>query len=765
MLRTLRTRSAAAAILAVFALAFALIVAPAAPAAPLGTVTQFNSGLQAAAEVNTVAPGPDGNLWFNDIAAQRLIGNVTTSGTITEPVGSLQPTNPLPIGMTPGPDGNVWFIDSGLFGGGSTTRVDRMTPSGTITSFSTGLNSNPDLGGIAAGPDGNIWFTDIGDTGTPSIGRITPTGTITQFTATNGLQVGARPVAITPGPDGNIWFTDMSASAGGGGVNEIGRITPTGTITEFSTGLNAGSKPGNAETALLARGLTAGPDGNVWFTDNGTTKAIGRINPTGTITEFSTGLNAGSEPIGLTAGPDGNLWFTDNGGVNEQQTVTIGGSPTGGTFKLCLEAQCTGATGTGNLTEGSTTVTNVANSSAFTVSEEISGTGIPAETTISSIGAETLTLNHAATATGTAVTLTANVRYNTTVTRLRQALEKVSSIGAGNVGVTGTAPYTVAFQGALTEVDVPQMTCDGSALTGGTSPTCTVATTVPSVPNEIGRITPTGTITEFAVPNGVKRGIAVGADGNLWYGDGANISRFDLNGSPASNRLPAVSGTAQVGTQQVCGGDRWSDWAGQQPYDGGLLASSTSPPAVQWLRNGVAIPGATARTYTPTEAAGDSVGESLSCKVNVTYRLPLNVTTSATSAGVTVIAQNSGPPGATGPVGPAGANGANGSAGPQGPPGPQGPQGAQGPAGRDARVTCTVKKRGVKVKVTCKVQLLASASSARLRWSLLRGGHTYAHGTTRARHSRVRLNLGRLAKGRYLLHLQGRKGGTVIVVG
>ncbi|HEV8674008.1 MAG TPA: hypothetical protein VGX21_08180, partial [Methylomirabilota bacterium] len=33
---------------------------------------------------------------------------------------------------------------------------------------------------------------------------------------------------ITRGPDGNVWFAD-------GGGNKIGRITPGGTITEFQT--------------------------------------------------------------------------------------------------------------------------------------------------------------------------------------------------------------------------------------------------------------------------------------------------------------------------------------------------------------------------------------------------------------------------------------------------------------------------------------------------------------------------------------------------
>ena len=102
-----------------------------------------------------------------------------------------------------------------------------------------------------------------------------PLGQITEFSA--GITTGSGPVGITAGPDGNLWFTEI-------GGNRIGRITPTGTVTEFSSGITAGSEP---------LGITAGPDGNLWFTEIGGNR-IGRITPTGTVTEFSTGITAGS---------------------------------------------------------------------------------------------------------------------------------------------------------------------------------------------------------------------------------------------------------------------------------------------------------------------------------------------------------------------------------------------------------------------------------------------------------------------------------------
>jgi len=112
------------------------------------------------------------------------------------------------------------------------------------------------------------------------------------------------PNDITAGHDGNLWFTEYNYSYN---VGKIGRITPKGQITEF----------------LLPRpnsnlsGITAGPDGNLWFTEcvgaGKCTPQIGRITPKGQITELPVPPN--SAPYSITAGPDGNLWFTDGGEI------------------------------------------------------------------------------------------------------------------------------------------------------------------------------------------------------------------------------------------------------------------------------------------------------------------------------------------------------------------------------------------------------------------------------------------------------------------
>ena len=58
-------------------------------------------------------------------------------------------------------------------------------------------------------------------------------------------------------------------------------------ITEFASG----NAPGD---------IVAGPDGNLWFVEG---SAIGRVTPAGTVTEFSSGL-AGSGLSGIAVGPD-----------------------------------------------------------------------------------------------------------------------------------------------------------------------------------------------------------------------------------------------------------------------------------------------------------------------------------------------------------------------------------------------------------------------------------------------------------------------------
>ena len=233
-------------------------------------VTEFSAGMPAVGKPTNIITGPDGNLWF---AQQGSIGRITPAGVIKMFAvgGDIQ-------GITAGPDGNVWFTEF------SSNRIGRITQGEVVTLFSIGGRG---LWGITTGPDGNIWFTMGG-----GIGRITPAGVVTEFSA--GISAGADPYRITSGPDGNLWFTEAYG-------NRIGRITPAGVIVEFSAGISANA---------LLYAITSGRDGNLWFTGYSPDR-IGRITPAGVITEFTAGMSANAGPRDITSGPDGNLWFTE----------------------------------------------------------------------------------------------------------------------------------------------------------------------------------------------------------------------------------------------------------------------------------------------------------------------------------------------------------------------------------------------------------------------------------------------------------------------
>jgi streptogramin lyase len=115
---------------------------------------------------------------------------------------------------------------------------------------------------------------------------------IVEFSA--GISPGAHPFGITAGPDGNVWFTEP-------GVNRIGRITPEGVVTEFNAGSTATDAP---------RFIAAGGDGNLWFT-RAAANGIGRITPAGVVTEFTAGIWEDAQPTAITADVNGNVWFLD----------------------------------------------------------------------------------------------------------------------------------------------------------------------------------------------------------------------------------------------------------------------------------------------------------------------------------------------------------------------------------------------------------------------------------------------------------------------
>ncbi|NQT03202.1 MAG: flagellar hook-basal body complex protein [Planctomycetes bacterium] len=203
---------------------------------------------------------------------------------------------------------------------------------------------------------------------------------------------------------------------------------PTSTMS-IAGNLSSDATLDTAQTQKLGSNTTFTTSGN---TATGTTliSALDQYSgtlTTGTIT-FSgykpDGTALGSTPTtDLTMDVTATTTLNDvldflNNKTNEQQTITITGTPTGGSFTL-----------------------------------DFSATGTPA-----------------------------TVAYNATAAQVQTALESLSSISAGDVKCTGGAlpgtPVVVEFTGALAATDASLIVIDDTGLTGGASPAGTVTETI-----------------------------------------------------------------------------------------------------------------------------------------------------------------------------------------------------------------------------------------------------------------------------------------------
>jgi virginiamycin B lyase len=164
-----------------------------------------------------------------------------------------------------GPDGNIWFTE---FYQGA---IGRITPQGTVTEFSLGSTSHRPSG-MAIGPDGNIWVVESANT---TIERVSTSGQVLNTYQISGM----LPFHITRGPDNAMWLVDAQ--------NAIGRIDMNGNISVWYLPCyvpNVGDfcVPGYFQED---DDIVAGPDGALWFTA-ANFNIIARITTQGVLTEW-----------------------------------------------------------------------------------------------------------------------------------------------------------------------------------------------------------------------------------------------------------------------------------------------------------------------------------------------------------------------------------------------------------------------------------------------------------------------------------------------
>jgi hypothetical protein len=157
---------------------------------------------------------------------------------------------------------------------------------------------------VAAGSNGSVWFIECNSANPPRCqpGYIDSVGTVHEFTELPALASAAL------GPDGNEWYA-------GGALNPfIYRVTPSGVETAFQIRTIGPLEMFNAP------GITAGPDGNMWFVE---VDRVGKISMSGAVQEYALAPgHIAHWPPNIVAGPDNRLWF---GNATENVAITTGG--------------------------------------------------------------------------------------------------------------------------------------------------------------------------------------------------------------------------------------------------------------------------------------------------------------------------------------------------------------------------------------------------------------------------------------------------------
>jgi len=328
--------------------------------------------------------------------------------------------------------------------------------------------------------------------------------TITEFPISPGA---CCPEQITAGPDGNLWFSHAVRF----GPSTIGRITTAGSVADF---------PIEEGHVAYPNDIAPGPDGNIWFTQadgDGGHSAISRRTPSGVLTRYPTEpvfpgpFPSFTGPFGITAGPDGNLWVT----LNEANSIAR--VTTGGEFRFfSIATPGSRPTGIAAGPDGNLWFTEWLGNKIgrITPAGVLTEFGIPTPSSRPS---------------------------------------RIALGSDGNLWFTewqGNKIGRITPDGVVTEFSIPTPGSSPLDITSGPDGNLWFTE---FVAGKIGRITTSGTITEFSIPTPSSDpvGITTGTDGNIWFTErSANrIGRLTLARAPAidSRILPVVGSAPGVG--------------------------------------------------------------------------------------------------------------------------------------------------------------------------------------------------------------------------
>ena len=218
-----------------------------------------------------IVQGPSGSDYFSETSFSgstetSWLGVVDSSGTVTEyELGSghqmLNAPGTLAYDPNYGTDGTVFFVDAGTPGIGA---FDIATDAFSYVAAPSDAST---IDALTLANDGTVWFTENSSTG--MVGQYDP-ATAKTIEYPSGGSASDGFAGIIQGPGGDLWLADQDANT----INHLTSGAPTTSSASLST-----AYAGPVD-------LVEGPDGNVWATEEWVNQ-IARIKPDGTVSEYS----------------------------------------------------------------------------------------------------------------------------------------------------------------------------------------------------------------------------------------------------------------------------------------------------------------------------------------------------------------------------------------------------------------------------------------------------------------------------------------------
>jgi DNA-binding beta-propeller fold protein YncE len=381
-------------------------------------------------EVTGVALDGAGNLFVSDHLNNRIL--VITPSGVTSVLNITGISLSLPTALAFDASGTLYIAG---YGNGRTVEVSSiqvtgLTSTGIGTVIGTGSYTTSSEGntGVAVDGMGNIYITDGYAGSDPSrVIKVSSAGVVSLLTPT-GITFN-HPEGVSADAMGNVYVAD-------GGNNRIVKITAAGVASVLKvSGLPTPTTLGSPF------GVTVDPFGNLYIPDSGNNRIV-FVNVSGSALTYAstnqgqtssdspriaTVTNLGNEPLVFSTNPTYTANFSNNG--NDTNPCTSSTSLSAGT--ACDVSINFTPQSAGSLSAGITVTDNTLNVGGSTQQVSVSGTGINAGDTTSTV----VTISPASLTNGQTATITATVSDTTS--------GHTSTIPTGPVTFTDTAGSTV----------------------------------------------------------------------------------------------------------------------------------------------------------------------------------------------------------------------------------------------------------------------------------------------------------------------------------